>query len=254
MDTQLTLWASGTLACVGLPSSSFSPRKQSSFFTKIFTILPGHCHESRSQCLGSTESCFALGFKQPAAFHVGGRGWVLQLTDFPAICGVRWRGGGGGGSLQFDRFHRFCSMSLQQGRLLFDEARIDTLSIVIIPIFILSIDTLIMLLTYREEFWPANRGFDSFFGFLIGAQTYFTHEFASYNLLPLHCQICLLKIVNLNASENIYAKMKSKCDREGVFISCKKKPYYIYQRDSMTRRDGGYDFRDQSEVKSHFKA
>jgi len=28
----------------------------------------------------------------------------------------------------------------------------------------------------REEFWPVNRGFDSFFGFLIGAQTYFTHQ------------------------------------------------------------------------------
>ena len=38
-----------------------------------------------------------------------------------------------------------------------------------------SIFTTLLPKLLREEFWPANRGFDSFFGFLIGAQTYFTH-------------------------------------------------------------------------------
>ena len=68
-------------------------------------------------------------------------------------------------------------MTLQQGGLLFDEARIDTLSVTVF-IFIY-IDTLILSLTYSEEFWPVNRGFESFFGFLIGAQTYYTHEYVS---------------------------------------------------------------------------
>ena len=38
-----------------------------------------------------------------------------------------------------------------------------------------SIFTTLLPKLLREDFWPANRGFDSFFGFLIGAQTYF-HE------------------------------------------------------------------------------
>ena len=42
---------------------------------------------------------------------------------------------------------------------------------------------LIFLFTSREEFWPVNRGFDSFFGFLIGAQTYFTHQYVLYTIL-----------------------------------------------------------------------